>query len=76
MGARTCCLLISRVVPCSRINFPVQKLSAVVRINIPVRKPFAVVRYGRADDLPGDMPLRSLTTSDHGGHTLEVFEPP
>ncbi|MQL90876.1 hypothetical protein Taro_023482 [Colocasia esculenta] len=46
------------------------------KVNIPVRKPFAVVWYGRADDLLGDMPLRSLTTSDHGGQTMEVFEPP
>ncbi|MQL74491.1 hypothetical protein Taro_006853 [Colocasia esculenta] len=63
MGDRTCCSVISRVVPRSRIN-------------IPVRKPSAVVRYGRADDLLRDMPLRSLTTSDHRDHTMEVFESP
>ncbi|MQM10773.1 hypothetical protein Taro_043672 [Colocasia esculenta] len=41
----------------------------------PSRNPSAVVRYGRTDDLLGDMSLQSLTTSDHGGRSKEVFEP-
>ncbi|MQM08351.1 hypothetical protein Taro_041212 [Colocasia esculenta] len=52
----------SRVVPRSRAT-------------VPDRNPSIVVRYGRTDDLLGDMPLQSLTTSDHGGRSKEVFEP-
>ncbi|MQM11987.1 hypothetical protein Taro_044894 [Colocasia esculenta] len=45
------------------------------RVTVPDRNPFAVVRYGRTDDLFGDMSLQSLTASDHGGRSKEVFEP-
>ncbi|MQL78681.1 hypothetical protein Taro_011124 [Colocasia esculenta] len=32
-------------------------------------------RAGKAGDLLGGTPQRNLTASDHGGHTMEVFEP-
>ncbi|MQL94575.1 hypothetical protein Taro_027209 [Colocasia esculenta] len=62
VGDRTCCSVTSRVVSWSEITVLVREL-------------FIAVRQGKAADLLGGTPYRNLIASDHGSHTMEVFEP-